>query len=45
MEKFKPVNFNYNEELSIHIYVNYLRKYIASLKNDKDILYYLLVIF
>ena len=40
MEKFKPVNLvNYNNELSVHIYVNYLRGYIASLKEDKDILF------
>ena len=40
MEKFKPVNLvNYNNELSVHIYVNYLREYIATLKEDKDILF------
>ncbi len=40
MEKFKPVNLvNYNNELSVHIYVNYLREYIASLKEDIDILF------
>ena len=40
MEKFKPVNLvNYNSELSIHIYVNYLKEYIASLKEDIDILF------
>ena len=40
MEEFKPVNLvDYNDELSIHIYVNYLRKYIASLKEEIDILF------